>query len=91
MIRPSAALATSTRPVELGLWAGLAFEEPGPDMLDSSRNGNDGVLENGASVVPAMPAFYQKPQSLEDLADFVVGRVFSVLGFPHRLFPAWKS
>ena len=38
-----------------------------------------------------MPGFYQKPQSLEDIADFIVGRVFSVLGIPHRLFPAWKA
>ena len=49
------------------------------------------VARAGATIVPAMPGFYQKPQSLEDLADFIVGRVFSVLEIPHRLFPAWKA
>jgi len=45
----------------------------------------------GATVVPAMPAFYQKPQSFEDLADFLAGRVLSLLGIPHSLFPPWKD
>ena len=45
----------------------------------------------GAMIVPAMPAFYLKPTSLEDLADFVVGRVLSVLGIEHELFQPWKS
>jgi 4-hydroxy-3-polyprenylbenzoate decarboxylase len=45
----------------------------------------------GAAIVPAMPAFYQKPATMEDLADFIVGRVFSLLGIDHRLFPAWEG
>lgn len=45
----------------------------------------------GAAIVPAMPAFYQKPATIEDLADFIVGRVFSLLGMEHDLFPAWKK
>jgi 4-hydroxy-3-polyprenylbenzoate decarboxylase len=45
----------------------------------------------GAAIVPAMPAFYYKPQSLEDIADFIVGRVLSLLGIRHRLFQAWKE
>ena len=49
------------------------------------------VARAGATVVPAMPAFYQKPRSLEDLADFVAGRVLSVLKIPHRLFPPWTG
>ena len=49
------------------------------------------VARAGAIVVPAMPAFYYGPQSMEDLADFIVGRVFSVLGIQHSLFTAWKS
>jgi len=44
----------------------------------------------GATIVPAMPAFYQKPQSFEDLADFIVGRVLSLLDIPHSLFPPWS-
>lgn len=44
----------------------------------------------GAAIVPAMPAFYQKPQRLEDLADFVAGRVMQVLKLPHALYRAWE-
>lgn len=49
------------------------------------------VARAGAVVVPAMPAFYNKPQSFEDLADFVAGRVLSVLRIPHSLFEPWRS
>jgi len=45
----------------------------------------------GATIVPAMPAFYFKPQSFEDLADFVAGRILSLLEIPHSLFQAWKA
>jgi 4-hydroxy-3-polyprenylbenzoate decarboxylase len=45
----------------------------------------------GAAIVPAMPAFYSKPRSLEDLADFIVGRVLSVLGIAHSLFEPWNG
>jgi 4-hydroxy-3-polyprenylbenzoate decarboxylase len=48
------------------------------------------VARAGASVVPAMPAFYPKPQTFEDLADFVAGRVLSLLGVPHTLYPPWE-
>jgi 4-hydroxy-3-polyprenylbenzoate decarboxylase len=45
----------------------------------------------GASIVPAMPAFYQNPKSFEDLADFIAGRVLSLLGIEHRLFEPWEG
>jgi 4-hydroxy-3-polyprenylbenzoate decarboxylase len=45
----------------------------------------------GATIVPAMPAFYFGPQSLEDLADFIAGRVLSLLRVPHALFAPWKG
>jgi len=47
--------------------------------------------EAGAIVVPAMPAFYQQPATLDDLADFMAGKVLSVLGIPHALYPAWTG
>jgi 4-hydroxy-3-polyprenylbenzoate decarboxylase len=47
--------------------------------------------EAGAMVMPAMPAFYQMPQSLDDLADFMAGKILSALGFEHQLYPAWKG
>lgn len=45
----------------------------------------------GARIVPAMPAFYQQPASFEDLADFIAGRILSLLNLEHTLFPAWKG
>jgi len=47
--------------------------------------------EAGAIVLPAMPAFYQMPKTLDDLADFVAGKILSVLGVEQRLFPAWTG
>jgi flavin prenyltransferase len=45
--------------------------------------------EVGAVVLPAMPAFYTKPQSLEDAVDFIVGRICDQLGVDHQLLPRW--
>lgn len=47
--------------------------------------------EAGAMIMPAMPAFYQMPKTLDDLADFMAGKILSALGFPHDLYPAWKG
>ena len=49
------------------------------------------VAEAGARIVPAMPAFYQKPETFDDLADFIAGRVLNLLDIEHRLFPAWRD
>jgi 4-hydroxy-3-polyprenylbenzoate decarboxylase len=47
--------------------------------------------EAGAVVLPAMPAFYQKPKTIDDLADFVAGKVLSAFGIEQQLYPAWKG
>jgi 4-hydroxy-3-polyprenylbenzoate decarboxylase len=47
--------------------------------------------EAGAIVMPAMPAFYQQPKTLDDLADFMAGKILAALGLPHDLFPPWKG
>ena len=47
--------------------------------------------EAGAILLPAMPAFYQQPKTLDDLADFIAGKVLSALGFEHALYPAWTG
>ena len=43
----------------------------------------------GARIVPAMPGFYHGPQSLDDLVNFVVGKLLDQLGIPHCLFKRW--
>ena len=47
--------------------------------------------EAGAMVLPAMPAFYQMPKTLDDLADFMAGKILAALGFPHSLYPSWQG
>ena len=47
--------------------------------------------EAGAMILPAMPAFYQLPKSLDDLADFMAGKILSALGFEHDLYPPWTG
>jgi 4-hydroxy-3-polyprenylbenzoate decarboxylase len=47
--------------------------------------------EAGAMILPAMPAFYQQPATLDDLADFMAGKILSALGFEHALYPAWTG
>jgi 4-hydroxy-3-polyprenylbenzoate decarboxylase len=47
--------------------------------------------EAGAMILPAMPAFYQQPKTLDDLADFMAGKILSALGFEHDLYPAWTG
>jgi len=47
--------------------------------------------EAGAMILPAMPAFYQLPKSLDDLADFMAGKILAALGFDHTLYPSWTG
>ena len=45
----------------------------------------------GVRIVPAMPAFYQHPESLDDLVNFVVGKVLDSIGVEHSLFRRWGN
>ena len=47
--------------------------------------------EAGAMILPAMPAFYQMPKTLDDLADFMAGKILSALGFDQTLYPKWNG
>jgi 4-hydroxy-3-polyprenylbenzoate decarboxylase len=47
--------------------------------------------EAGAIVLPAMPAFYTRPRSLQDMVDFIVGRICDQLGVEHGLLRRWGS
>jgi 4-hydroxy-3-polyprenylbenzoate decarboxylase len=47
--------------------------------------------EAGAMILPAMPAFYQQPKTLDDLADFMAGKILAALGFEHDLYPPWTG
>lgn len=45
----------------------------------------------GAHIIPAMPGFYHKPKKMEDLVDFVVGKVMDALGIENRLYRRWSG
>lgn len=47
------------------------------------------LTEMGAHIVPPMPAWYNLPQSLNDVEDFIVGKVLDTLKIPHSLYPSW--
>jgi len=49
------------------------------------------VAKLGVAVIPAMPAFYHKPKKIDDLVDFVVGKVLDCLGVEHKLFKRWSG
>ncbi|WP_339297302.1 flavin prenyltransferase UbiX [Paenibacillus sp. FSL R5-0623] len=43
----------------------------------------------GVRMIPAMPAFYYKPQTMDELILFLVGKVLDSLRIPHQLFTRW--
>jgi 4-hydroxy-3-polyprenylbenzoate decarboxylase len=45
----------------------------------------------GAVIMPASPAFYPEPKSVDDMVDFVVGRVLDELGVENDLYKRWKG
>ena len=45
----------------------------------------------GATVLPAMPGFYHEPKAIEDLVNFVVGKIMEQLGLEHGLYEKWKA
>jgi 4-hydroxy-3-polyprenylbenzoate decarboxylase len=49
------------------------------------------AAESGATIMPAMPAFYHEVKSIRDLIDFVVGRICDHLGVPNELIKRWGS
>ena len=45
----------------------------------------------GAVIVPPMPGFYGRPQTLDDVIDFVAGKVVAALGLEQRLYAPWTG
>ena len=49
------------------------------------------LAEAGAVILPAMPGFYHEPQSIQDLIDFIVGRLCDQLGVKKGLMKRWSE
>jgi len=49
------------------------------------------LMEAGAVMLPAVPSFYGRPKSVEDVVDTVVARILDHLGLRNELVTRWKS
>ncbi len=49
------------------------------------------LLLAGATILPANPSFYTRPETIEQVADTVVARVLDHLGIEHSLAPRWHE
>ncbi|MBE0363145.1 3-octaprenyl-4-hydroxybenzoate carboxy-lyase UbiX [Pseudoalteromonas ulvae UL12] len=47
------------------------------------------LAKMGVTIMPAAPGFYHKPQTIEDLVDFMVARILDHLGIEHQLMQRW--
>lgn len=48
------------------------------------------AVRHGATVLDANPGFYSKPQSVDDIINFVVGKILDQLGQDHDLYRRWE-
>ena len=49
------------------------------------------LTEMGAVIFPPVPAFYHKPQTIQDLIDYTIGRVLDIFDIKHNLLPRWSG
>jgi 4-hydroxy-3-polyprenylbenzoate decarboxylase len=61
-----------------------------PFHLGHLRN-MERLCEMGAIIMPPAPAFYHRPQTIQDIVDLTVGRMLDLFGIEHTLFQRWPG
>lgn len=49
------------------------------------------LSREGAIILPAMPGFYHKPESIDEQIDFIIGKILDILDINNNLFTKWKQ
>ena len=49
------------------------------------------LSQSGAVIIPAAPGFYNKPETIHDLVNFVTGKVLDVLGIDNNCYKRWEN
>jgi 4-hydroxy-3-polyprenylbenzoate decarboxylase len=49
------------------------------------------VTEAGGVIAPLSPGFYMKPKTIDDLIDFMAGKLVDLVGVEHNMNVRWKS
>jgi len=49
------------------------------------------LSEEGATILPAMPGFYHGPESIDDIVDFLVGKILDSLDIENSMFERWED
>jgi len=48
------------------------------------------IAKEGGIILPAMPGFYHNPENIDDMVNFVVGKILDSLNIDNDLFNRWK-
>lgn len=49
------------------------------------------LAELGTTILPAMPGFYHRPKSIDELLNYIAGKVLDQFGIEHQVFKRWAG